>query len=86
MDRSWEDAFGVLSCQALSEYSFAMWYLDRDSHLILRDRIVSGESFLTDSVFECNIAHRRSVEYYVRCIRSGVTRCTHFMVLYMCHM
>ena len=34
-----------------------------DTHLKLLDRVVSGDSFLTAGVFECDIAHRRSVAY-----------------------
>ena len=32
-----------------------------DTHLKLLDRAVSGDSFLTGGVFECDLAHRRSV-------------------------
>ena len=32
-----------------------------DTHLKLLDRAVSGGSFLTGGVFECDVAHRRSV-------------------------
>ena len=39
----------------------AFWCLVADTHLKLLDRAVSGDCFLTGSVFECNIAHRRSV-------------------------
>ena len=59
------------------EYCFAVWRSAVDTHLKLVDRAVSGGWFLTGGVFECNIAHRRSVAvlYYsfVCCIRSGVT-------------
>ena len=34
-------------------------------------------------MFECDIAHRRSGQYYVCCTRSGATRCTVFTVLYI---
>ena len=41
--------------------------------------------FLTGSAFHCNIAHRRSVAVLcILYIRSCVTRCTIFMVLYLC--
>ena len=38
----------------------------------LLDRVVSGASFLTECVFECDLAHRRSVAvlsmlYKIRC-------------------
>ena len=43
-----------------------------DTHLKLLDRAVSGARFLTRGVFECDIAHRRSVAvlcmlYKIRC-------------------
>ena len=47
------DAFGVLS---------AVWCSVADKDLKLLDRPVSGARFLTGGVFECDIAHSRSVE------------------------
>ena len=46
--------------------------LGADTHLKLLDRSVSGARFLTGGVFECDIAHRRSVAvlcmlYKMRC-------------------
>ena len=49
----WPARFGVLP---VSEYCPAT-----DTHLKLLDRVVSGASFLTEGVFECDLAHRRSV-------------------------
>ena len=43
------------------EYCFAVWCSAADTHLVLLDRVVSGTSFLTGGVFECDLAHRRSV-------------------------
>ena len=43
------------------EYCSAVWCSVADTHLRLLDRVVSGASFLTGGVFECEIAHRRSV-------------------------
>ena len=43
------------------EYCSAMWCSAADAHLKLLDRAVSGARFLTGGVFECDIAHRRSV-------------------------
>ena len=47
------------------EYSSAVWCSiwcsAADAHLRLLDRVVSGASFLTGGVFECDLAHRRSV-------------------------
>ena len=42
------------------------------THLRLLDRVVSGASFLTGGVFECDLAHRRSMAvlcmlYKIRC-------------------
>ena len=43
------------------EYCSAVWCSAADTHLKLLDRVVSGASFITGGVFECDIAHRRSV-------------------------
>ena len=56
----------------VSEYCSADWCSAADTHLILLDRVVSGASFLTGGVFECDLAHRRSVAvlcmlYNIRC-------------------
>ena len=50
----------------------AAWCSATDTHLKLLDRAVSGARFLTGGVFECDIAHRRSVAllcilYKIRC-------------------
>ena len=49
-----------------------MWCSAADTYLKLLDRAVSGARFLTMCVFECDIAHRRSVAvlrvlYKIRC-------------------
>ena len=55
------------------EYCSAVWCSATDTHLIkLLDRVVSGASFLTGGVLECDLAHRRSVsvlcmQYKIRC-------------------
>ena len=54
------------------EYCYAVWCSAADTHLKLLDRVVSGALFLTGGVFECDIAHRRSVAvlcmlYKIRC-------------------
>ena len=36
----------------------AVWCSAGDTHLRLLDRVVSGDSFLTGIVFECDLAHR----------------------------
>ena len=43
------------------EYCSALWCSAVDTHLKLLDSAVSGDWFLTGSVFGCNIAHRQSV-------------------------
>ena len=43
------------------EYCSAEWCSVADTHLRLQDRAVSSARFLTGGVFECDIAHRRSV-------------------------
>ena len=60
IDQFLGDSFGVLSCQ--------FWGTPLQSGarlpihtLKLLDRAVSGARFLTGGVFECDIAHRRSV-------------------------
>ena len=69
-------------CPAVLEYCPAVWCSAADTHLKLLNRVVSGARFLTGSVFECDIAHRRSVAILCICIRSGATRCTLLMVLF----
>ena len=43
----------------------------------------SHAHFPTGGVFEWDIAHRRSVQYCICCIRSGLTRCSLIKVLYL---
>ena len=50
----------------------AVWCSAADTHIKLLDRAVSGARFLPGGVFECDIAHRRSVAilcmlYNIRC-------------------
>ena len=54
------------------EYCSAVWCSSADTNLKLLDRAVSGALLLTGCVFECDIAHRRSVAvlcmlYKIRC-------------------
>ena len=56
----------------ISEYCSAVWYSAADTNLNPLDRSVSGARFLTECVFECDIAHHRSVaalcmQYKIRC-------------------
>ena len=71
------------------EYCSAVWCSAADTHLKLLDRVVSGARFLTGGVFECDLAHRRSVVvlcmlYKFRCIPMhpiyGASACTINMV------
>ena len=48
-------------CPAVLEYCSAVWCSVADTYLKLLDRVVSGASFLTEGVFEYDLAHRRSV-------------------------
>ena len=43
------------------EYCSAVWCSVADTHLKLLDHVVSDASFLTGGLFECDLAHRRSV-------------------------
>ena len=57
---------------AVLEYCSAVWCSAADTLLKLLNRVGSGASFLTGGVFECDLAHRRSVAvssmlYKVRC-------------------
>ena len=69
-DRFFGDAFGVLSCPF--RVLFCSGVLSCRTHLELLDRAVSVAQFITGGVFECDIAHRRSVAvqcmlYKIRC-------------------
>ena len=39
------------------EYCSVVWCSAADTHLELQDRVVSGASFLTGGLIECNLAH-----------------------------
>ena len=54
------------------EYCSAVWCSAADTHRTLLDRVISGASFLTLDVFECDLAHRWSVAvlcmlYKIKC-------------------
>ena len=67
------------------EYCSAVW-CSADTHLRLLDRVVSGASFLTGGVLSVTLHIIELWQYYVCCTRSGVTRCTLFMALFLCRM
>ena len=56
-----------------------VWCSAADTHLKLLDRAISVPRFLTGSVFECDIAHRRSVA--VLCVLYKI-RCNHMHPLH----
>ena len=61
------------------EYCSAMWCSAADTHLKLLGLAVSGARFLTVGVFQCDIAHRRSVAvlcmlYKIRCDPMALTK------------
>ena len=60
-------------------YCSAVWCSAAGTHLRLLDRVVSGASFLTVSVFECDLAHLRSVA--VLCMLHKI-RCNSMHPLY----
>ena len=68
------------------EYCSAVWCSAADTYVRLLDHVVSGASFLTDGVFGCDLAHRRSVTVLCMLYKSGVTRCTLFVVLFLSRM
>ena len=61
------------------EYCSAVWCSVADTHHKLLDCVVSGESFLTRGVLECDIAHLRSVA--VQCMLYKI-RCKPMLPLY----
>ena len=73
------------------EYCSAAWCSAADKHFMIRYHTVHGDSVLTGRVLECIIAHRRSLVVScmlstIRCKRFDVTRCTLFIVFYICCM
>ena len=43
------------------EYCSEVWCSAADKHIKLLDCVVSGASLITGGLFECDIAHRRSL-------------------------
>ena len=70
LDRFLGDVFGVF-VEPVLDYSSAVWCSAADTHLIVLDRVVSGARYLIGSVFECDIAYRRSVT--VLCVLYEIT-------------
>ena len=65
------------------EYCSAMWCSAADTPLKLLDRVVSGASFLPGGVFECDLAHRRSVAVLCMLYKIRCNPLTLFMVLFL---
>ena len=68
------------------EYCSAVWCSAADTHLRLLDRVVSAASFLTGVFLSVTLHIVALWQYYVCRTRSGVTRCTLFLVLFLCRM
>ena len=68
------------------EYYSAVWCSAADTHLRLLNRVVSDASFLTAVCLSVTFHIVDLWQYYVCCTRSGVTRCTLFMILFLCRM
>ena len=68
------------------EYCSVVWCSAADTHLKLLDRVVSGDRFLTEGVFECDIAHRQFVAVLCKLytISAGYTRCSGRTSVYLC--
>ena len=64
------------------EYCSAIWCSAAGTHLKLLDRAVSGSRFLTGGVFECDIAHRRSVAVLCKHCKIRCNPMIILMVLY----
>ena len=67
-------------------YCSAEWYFAANTHLKLLDCVISGAWFLTMGVFSVTLQISDLWQYYVWCIKSGVTKFTLFMALYLSHM
>ena len=65
------------------EYRSAVWCSAADTHLKLLDRAVSGAQFLTGMCFGVTFLIIDPWQSCVCFTRSGVTRCTLLMVLYL---
>ena len=75
-------------CPAVLEYCSAVWCLAADKHLKLLDRTVSGARLLTGVCLSVTLLIVDPWQSFVCFIRSGVTRYTLLMVVYldrMCH-
>ena len=62
------------------EYCSVVWCSAADTHLRLLDRLFSGASFLSGVCLSVTLHIVALWQYYACCTRSGVTRCTLFVV------
>ena len=85
IDRFLKDAFGVLF-MPVSEYCSAVWRSSADLHLELLDSVVSGASFLTGGMSECDIAYRQYVALLCILKKMRCNPMTLFMVLHLIRM
>ena len=76
----------VIIDDALGEGFSAVWCSATNTHLQLLDCAVIGAQFLAGVCFNVTLLIINLWHYWVCCIRSGVTRCTLIMVLYLYHM
>ena len=65
------------------EYCSAVWCPAADTHIKLRDRVVSGARFLTGVCLSVILPIVDLLQFCVCCIRSGVTRCFLLMMRYL---
>ena len=65
------------------EYCSAVWCSAADTHLKLLDCAVGGAWFLTGVCLSVTLFIVDPRQYCACCIRSGVTRCTVLMVLFL---
>ena len=65
------------------EYCFAVGCSAADTHHKLPDRAVSGAQFLTGVGLSVTLLIVDLLQFFVCCIRPGVTRCIHLMMHYL---
>ena len=82
IDHFLRDASGVFVLPVL-EYCSAVWWSATDTHLKLLDRVVNGTRFLTGVCLSVTLLIADLLQFFVCCVRSFVTRCTHLMMRYL---
>ena len=69
------------------EYCSAVWCSDAHTPNRLSDRVISGASFLSGGVLECNLFHRGifdPLRFCLCCISSRVIQCIYILVRCLC--